>query len=186
MMSRTEGHESGETLIELLIAFTILGILTPAMVMAMIFTTTSSKTFQDAVLPTNNVGLILDNWANAIDQATPYVACAKPFVPPSNVVQFPGPVLPEGASATIAVQYWNGTAWVPPSDPVNYSWDRVNNVWLDPGAVQACNAGTDDKGLQLVTLTVTPAPGTSGGGGIVPAQVSVKVTKRNPCLSGCT
>lgn len=163
-MRRTRGPESGETLIEILIAFVILAILTPALIMAMIFTIRASDTFQDAVLPTNNVGLILDDWANAIDK-TAYVNCASA---PST--SLPASASPPGQYTVLppTVQYWNGSSF--PTTPLTQA--QCNS--------QAVDGITGDQGLQLVTLTVTPTP----GAGVPPTQV-VKVVKRKPCLSGC-
>lgn len=126
-MRRPERPESGETLIELLIAFAILAVITPAFVMTMIFTITSSSTFKNAVAPINNAGLILDNWSDLVDQAN-YVDCVATWVPPA-----PLPAGTTTTASTATVQYWDGST---------------------SSFVSSCPSGVD-QGLQLVTLTVT-------------------------------
>lgn len=125
-MRATHRNDRGETLIEVLVAFVVLAIFTPALIMGIILVITSTGTFKAAIKPTNNAGLILDNWSGDIDNK-PYLDCALDTWAPA------APLDPTSTTGnpTASVEYWDGST---------------------KEFTPTC--GTD-SGVQLWTLTVT-------------------------------
>ena len=121
--------ERGETLIEILVSVTILGIIGVALVGGLLMISTSSVVHRDAASSQNS----MRNWAESVSSSA-YGACntltAASFLAlkPAN--------LPAGFTASVpSVLYWNGSAFV-----------------AGPCTV----GGALDTGLIKVTLQLTP------------------------------
>lgn len=136
---RPQRGDAGESLVELLVSISVIGIAVTALLGAIGTAVDSSRQHQD----TARGQAILRSWAETLSRPQDsgsgytYTSCATPaaFPPASGSV-----TVPAGWSAAVtSVQWWNGTTW--------------------------STASCDDGGLQKLRLTVTsPAtvwPGTA-------------------------
>lgn len=101
-------EDRGETLIELLVALTILGIALVAVVGAL----AASITMSDIHRKQSTAGAEVRNYAEQVANyvsGTGYASCAAPSAYAAATV---GYAAPAGYSATpTAIRYWNGSAW---------------------------------------------------------------------------
>lgn len=100
--------DRGETLIELLVALTILGIALVAVIGAL----AASITMSDVHRKQSTAGAEVRNYAEQVENyaaGTGYAACALPSAYAAATV---GYAAPAGYSATpSAIRYWTGSAW---------------------------------------------------------------------------
>lgn len=102
----TPPRDRGESLVELLVSISILGVAVVAILGAIAMTATASGLHRDTASVQNH----LHNWAEAVSNAPGWTACASAAVVQAAV---PAPALPTGWSAAVSdVDYWNGTAFV--------------------------------------------------------------------------
>lgn len=93
--------DRGETLVELLVSITILGISVLAVIGAVGMTATASAMHSGQVTVQN----VLHNWAERLSDAT-YTSCATS----AQVRAAAAPAVPTGFTAAVAaVQYWTGS-----------------------------------------------------------------------------
>lgn len=128
---RPRAPDAGETLIEALVTIAILGIAVVVLLSAILIGVKTSVAHRKHAQAQGE----LRSWAERITSRA-YVDCADP-------VTFGGPgALPEGLSGNvIAVQYWDGTKFVP----------------------RGCAGPAGDKGLQKVSLRLHVADGIAPG-----------------------
>lgn len=165
-MSTASRRDRGESLVELLISISVLGV-TGTGVMGAVLMVSSASAMHEQVSVSDSV---LRTWAENLDDA-PYAGCAAP----SGVATPPEP------------SGWSGgpPAWTRSIDGATYT-AAVSAVgyWSPTGRAFSSTCGTD-SGLQRITLTVSAPgaglPGTSG---------ELVLTRRNPCLTtapaGCS
>lgn len=151
-MNRSTGwlRDDAESLVELLVAISILGVTIVAIIEVLFTMVSGSLAHTDDVKGQNVLGV----WAESVSNST-YAACASTA---AVAAAAPAPTpLPTGYTAAVqSVTYWNGSSFG-----------------------SSCVPATD-TGLELITLSVTPAPGPIP----VTAQ-TLQVVKRKPCGSGC-
>ena len=171
MTARRRREDAGETLLELLLTITVLGITVVSVLGAVLIAVDSSSLDRRAVQAQS----LLKSWGEyVVGQTTDagagaYVPCASTTTYTSGVWAYSpqssgGPLqnLPTGFTATVAsVKYWNGTTFTSGS-----------------GAGGACVAATDDTGVQRVELQMTVA------NSLYPGLTSKYVVfVRKPCVS---
>lgn len=101
----TPPRDRGESLVELLVSISILGVAVTAILGAIAMTATASGLHRDTASVQNH----LHNWAEAISNAPDYTVCASAGVLQAAV---PAPGLPSGWSAAVSdVDYWDGTGF---------------------------------------------------------------------------
>ncbi|MEI6620484.1 MAG: hypothetical protein WCP28_01080 [Actinomycetes bacterium] len=169
--------DNGESLTELLVSIALMGVLVTALMGAVFVTIASSKMLKDEVAPENNVGLIIANWADAID-LTAYASCATA----ASVAHGSYP----GSDAAGTMWTWDAAngRWTKGSGAALFTatvtevtyWDIGTDV-VDPGFVATC-PGNPDDGAQQLLLTVTGPPSSTSG-----TTQSVRIVKRNPCTT---
>ena len=125
------GHrrpQAGETLVELLVSITLLGVAGAAVMGTLLMGTRASSVTTGSSVNQN----VLRNWAEQVE-AMPYVLCAYPTKIPAPYQNIPVP--PTGTSLAITqIRYWDGSAY-----------QLSGPSCLD----------VNDKGLQEVTLQAT-------------------------------
>jgi Tfp pilus assembly protein PilV len=168
--ARRRRDDSGETLLELLIAITIIGLGVTAILGAVMIAVSASTLDQRQV----QAQARLKSWAEKLS-AAPYVDCATTAsyssyaafatqTPPTQTPPAqtpPTPALPSGFTASyVAVQSWNGTGFV--------------------DTMPSCTAGAagTDRGVQRVQLRITAAPTLYPG-----FSTDLWVTLRKPCAT---
>lgn len=155
-------RDAGESLLELLVSITLLGVAVASVIPAVFLAVGASSMDRRSVQAQS----LVKSWAEFVVARTTdanYVFCATPatYTPASGSsvwrYQSPLPALPAGMTATVTqVQYWNGTSFVTGS----------------------CTAGTTDTGLQRVALRI------SDGGTFLPAAPATYwVAVRKPCVA---
>jgi type II secretory pathway pseudopilin PulG len=104
-----EQDSRGETLIELLISMTILGITVVALVIGIGTSIVVSDTHRKEAVAGSAVRSYAEAIENSVDAAsTSYGSCATP----ATYASTPGFTAPSGYTATVtAVTYWNGTGF---------------------------------------------------------------------------
>ena len=116
MIGRTPGsaNERGETLIEVLIAIAIMGIVIPAVMGGLVTTILVSDIHRKQA----TAGAYLRNYAEAIENqvmAGDYLECTAP---PSKYAAPTGFTVPSGFTFGVTkVQYWTGSSWSPTCSP---------------------------------------------------------------------
>ena len=152
-------RESGETLVETLLAVMILGVAVSGVIGAVMMATGAAALSDQ----TTETGLVLRSWAEKVS-LTDYVQCRAP----SQVTAAP------------EVSGWGGSApsWTRSIGGVPYT-ATVTDVkyWKSDNSGFGPNCGTDN-GVQRVFLEVS-APGL----GMPGTTKSLAVTVRNPCTS---
>lgn len=127
-MKHLDDQERGETLVELLVAISILGV-TVVIILGSLMIGVGASTLDRAKAQAQNV---MRNWAEVISRS-PYQACATP-------ASLPGPgTLPAGLSSTVtSVQYWNGSAFTGSCTPASDSGLQLVTVQVTaaPGVYQ--------------------------------------------------
>jgi type II secretory pathway pseudopilin PulG len=102
MSAAPAGRDVGETLIELLVTVTILGISTAGLSAGLLSVGKASTMHRQQVLAQN----ALRSWAEQISAGT-YTDCAA-----ASAFSAPGAALPSGlTAAVIAVRYWDGASF---------------------------------------------------------------------------
>ena len=104
-------RERGETLLELLIALTIMGITVVAVIGGLVTTITVS----DVHRKQSTAGAAVRDYAENVEKfvaGAGYTACATPssYAPGVSGIDFTPPA--GYAASAVAVRYWSGTAWV--------------------------------------------------------------------------
>lgn len=152
---RADG-EAGDTLIELLIAVMLLGIVGVAMAGGFFVALKTTTVLGAAMAPDKNAALILQNWGAQVEAyATDglYVSC-RTTLPVT-------PALPPGYTSYVIVKYWDGSRFL------GYDTDPLS-----------CPT-TPDQGLQLLELYVET------NSTLQPSAKPLNVVWRKPCESGC-
>ncbi|MEI6620481.1 MAG: prepilin-type N-terminal cleavage/methylation domain-containing protein [Actinomycetes bacterium] len=165
-MDHRRRSDRGESLIELVVSIAMMGILITALTGAILVTVSSASTFKTAINPQNNVGLIINNWTDAINQQA-YQVCA-------TASSFPAPKLPAAPasppagyqpySSSITVQYWDNRQ--DPATGLPKGWQT---------SLDTCPA--KDQGALLLTLYVNAGSEKS----VIQSEQTLKVVLRNPC-----
>lgn len=175
--ARPARTESGESLLELLVSVTLLGLAVVSVFPAVLAAVGASRMDRESVQAQS----LVRSWGEFVVARTTdtgagaYVPCASPATydpaspaaPSAWSYQSPLPALPTGFAATVVeVQWWNGTTFV--------AKDHGS------GTAGACVTGTDDTGVQRLKLRVAGA-----GSGWVGVRADHWVAVRKPCASGC-
>lgn len=158
--------DAGDSLVELLVAISILGISGAGLIGAVLMV--ASATAMHTQVSTSDS--VLRTWAAHLD-SSPYLECATP----KDFAQAPEP-----------------TGWVggPPSwtrsiGGVLYAATITDVEYWDPTGARFISRCGQDAGLQRVTISVD-AP----GAGLPPTSDQLVLTLRNPCTStsedGCS
>ena len=151
MRSLVKG-DAGETLVELLVSLSVLGMSFAAVLGAVATAVDSSRTHRD----TARAQSILRSWAETLSHPQDTSATSGyVYTPCAGAAAFPAAsasvAVPAGWTASIAsIKWWNGTAW----------------------STTSC----DDAGLQKLTLTLTTPAGIWPG-----TAQSLDVVLRRPC-----
>lgn len=102
------GRDRGETLLELLIALTIMSIAVVAVVGGLL----AAVAVSDIHRKQSTAGAAVRDYAESVEKyvaGTGYTACAAPSAYAAGAVGF---TVPSGYSASaVAVRYWSGAAW---------------------------------------------------------------------------
>lgn len=134
--SRRVGGEQGETLLELLVAITILGVSVVAIASGIALAVKTSGIHRSQA----SAGAYVRNYAEALEASV----AGGGYVPCAGTASYPAYAPPAGYSATLSkVEYWTGATWSP----------------------SGCAVATDDHGLQRLTLVVSSSDSASLGHG---------------------
>lgn len=156
-MRRSIRCDSGDSLVELLIAISILGVSGAGLIGAVLMVT--SATAMHTQVGTSDS--LLRTWAANLDDS-PYVACAAP----DDLDTAPQPT------------GWSGSAptWTRTLEGITYEATIADVAHWQVASRDFTDNCRRDSGLQRVTLTVS-APGT----GLPGTTGRLVVTLRNPC-----
>lgn len=135
-------RDAGESLVELLVSISILGVAGSA-ILGGIGVASSNSALHRTQAVTQN---LIRNWAESVS-AAPYAACASPphfngTKPDLTAAQY------TGYSATVSsVQYWNGAAFVASCPATDLGLQRVT---LQVGAPRSLGIGGFTQSLDVV------------------------------------
>lgn len=165
-MRRSARSDAGDSLVELLVAISILGVSGTGLIGAVLMVTSASAMHTQV----STSDAVLRSWAAYFD-SNPYVECARPR-------DLDNPPEPTG---------WTGRApaWTRSIDGVTYEATIADVDYWHAASTSFRNACGDDAGLQRVTLSVA-AP----GAGLPATSSEMVLTLRNPCSTtddpGCS
>jgi type II secretory pathway pseudopilin PulG len=149
LVEETRPRDRGESLIEILVSISILGIAGTAILGGIGMASSTSALHRTQAQAQN----VVRNWAEAVSSA-PYQACA---VPADFAATKPNLTDPQyaGYTATVgAVQYWNGTAFVGACSP-----DKgLQKVTLQLDAPQSLGIGGFTQSLDVVVRRPCAGP----------------------------